>query len=246
METVEVLFEKTEISLTDIRDAIIERAKEYLKQYIAANNARSMQRISRFVAERAPRYRPIISRIPAEHLNVDPEISDKDLDLTLHKHYSELESELLKEGHDIMAASPGDNFPDYETRLQDYLSNAEDFKKSDLASYVSHRRVILDLLEKATKRNDEGKYTYEKLIHRLIMPMQEDSNSAQLSAGNLWLVDERLAFHDYLASDLDIGTFPITDTKDKKRPDICALKTVTTGQSCFLRQRKCPLHPWKL
>ena len=223
METVEGLFKNTEISLTDIRDAIVERTKEYLKQYIDENKARSNQRVSRFIAKRAPRYRPIISRIPEEHLNVDPEISDKELDLTLHKHFSELESELLKEGHDIMAASPGDDFTDYEARLQDYLSKAEDIKKSDLASYVSHRRVILDLFEKATKRDDDGKYIHEKLIHQLIMPMRVDSNTAPLNAGNLWLVDERLAFHDYLASDLDIDTFPITDTEDKKRPDICTL-----------------------
>ena len=223
METVEGLLENTEISLTDIRDAVIGRAKVYLKEHIAENKERSKLRISRFVAQRAPRYRPILSRISEEQLNVDPEVSDKELDLTLHKHFSELESELLNEGHDIMAASPGDDYTEYEARLRDYLSKAEDIKKSDLASYVSHRRVILDLFEKATKRDDDGNYIHEKLIHQLIMPMRVDSNTAPVNAGNLWLVDERLAFHDYLASDLNIDTFPITDTEEKKRPDICAL-----------------------
>ncbi len=114
--------------------------------------------ISRFVATRAPRYRPILSRIPEDQLNVDPDISDKDLDLTLHKHFASLEAELLSEGHDIMAASPGEDFSDYEARLREYLNKADDIKKSDLASYVSHRRVILDLFEKATQRDANGNY----------------------------------------------------------------------------------------
>lgn len=223
MESVEGLLEKSEISLTDIREAVIERAKDYLKEHIAANKEKSKERVSRFVATRAPRYRPILSRIPEDQLNVDPDISDKDLDLTLHKHFASLEAELLSEGHDIMAASPGEDFSEYEARLREYLNKADDIKKSDLASYVSHRRVILDLFEKATQRDADGNYVREELIHQLIMPMRVDSNTVALNAGNLWLVDERLAFHDYLASDKTINSFPITNAKDAKEPDICVL-----------------------
>jgi len=223
METVEGLLAKTEISIADIQEAVILRAKEYLNEHIAANKERSKERINQFVATRAPRYRPILSRIPEDQLNVDPDISDKELDLTLHKQFASLESELLAEGHDIMAASPGEDFADYETRLREYLSKADDIKRSDLASYVSHRRVILDLFEKATRRDEQGNYVREELIHQLIMPMRVDSTTVALNAGNLWLVDERLAFHEYLASDKTINSFPITDAKDTKEPDICAL-----------------------
>lgn len=223
MESVEGLLEKTEISLADIRDSVMSRAKEYLKEHIAANQQRSKERISTFVGSRAPRYRPILSRIPDEQLNVDPDISDRDLDLTLHKHFAALESELLAEGHDIMSASPGEDFADYEARLREYLSKADDIKRSDLASYVSHRRVILDLFEKATKRDELGNYVREELIHQLIMPMQVSSDSAGLNAGNLWLVDERLAFHDYLASDKTLSSMPITKSKETKEPDLCVL-----------------------
>ena len=222
-ESVEELLEKTEISLADIRGAVIGRAEAFLKDHLSENKEKSKERVSRFVATTAPRYRPILSRIPEDQLNVDPDISDKDLDLALHKHFAALESELLAEGHDIMAASPSDDFMDYEARLRAYLSKAEDIKKSDLASYVSHRRVILDLFEKATQRDAEGKYAREELIHQLIMPMRVDSNSVTLNAGNLWLIDERLAFHDYLASDKPLSSMPITGSTDTKEPDLCVL-----------------------
>lgn len=222
-ENVDAMFEKTEITLPQIRAAVIEKAAAHLTDYVADNLRRSKERVEKFVSQRAPRYRPIMSRIPEGNLNVDPEISDKDLDLTLHKHLVEIESQLLAEGHDIMAPSVTTNYEEYQKRLKDYLSKAEDLKMSDLANYVSHRKVIIDLLEMAIKRLPDGKYAREDLIHGLIMPMQKSSSEVFFDSCNLWLVDERLAFHNYLASDKTLASMPITKSEDTKEPDICAL-----------------------
>ena len=73
------------------------------------------------------------------------------------------------------------------------------------------------------ERGEDGKYLKEDLIHTLIMPMRTDSTDAPLNAGNLWLIDERLTFHDYLSSDKPIKKMPITESDDSKRPDLCAL-----------------------
>jgi hypothetical protein len=222
-ENVDAIFENTELSLPQIRAAVIEKAATHLHQYVAENLRRSKDRVEKFVSQRAPRYRPIMARIPDESLNVDPDISDKELDLTLHKYLAEIESQLLAEGHDIMAPSVTTNYEEYRKRLKDYLSKAEDLKMSDLANYVSHRKVIIDLLEMAIKRLPDGKYAREDLIHGLIMPMQKSSSEVFFDSCNLWLVDERLAFHNYLASDKTLASMPITKSEDAKEPDICAL-----------------------
>src|SRR5271169_156685 len=122
-----------------------------------------------------------------------------------------------------MAENPSEKIDEYTSKLQAYLQKAEDIKKSDLAGYVSHRRVILDLFEKAIQRNAEGRYVREELIHRLIMPMRMDSNNVPLNAGNLWILDERLAFHDYLASDKPLASVPITGSSDTAEPDLVVL-----------------------
>jgi len=88
---------------------------------------------------------------------------------------------------------------------------------------VSHRRVILDILAKAVQRGPDGKYSREDRIHYLIMPMGTDSNSAEPESCNLWLIDERLAFHDYLASDKTLRSMPITNAEETKEPDLVAL-----------------------
>jgi hypothetical protein len=65
---------------------------------------------------------------------------------------------------------------EYKERLSEYLRKAEDLKKSDLANYVSHRKVIIDLLQKSIERLDDGRYAREDMIYELIMPMRKDSS----------------------------------------------------------------------
>ncbi|MDD5125113.1 ATP-binding protein, partial [Methylovulum sp.] len=219
---VDEIFSDSEITLKELRNQVLERSKFYLADFLQENLQAAINRIDQFVSEKAPRYRPIIAHICQNDLAIDPNISDKDLELHLHKHLAEVERNMLEQGHQIMASFDND-FDDYEERLNQYLQIAKDIKKSDLANYVSHRRVIIDLLEKSIQRTETGRYAREDLIHGLIMPMRKDSNDVLMDEYNLWLVDERLAFHNYLASDKTLNAMPITGANSTKEPDICAL-----------------------
>lgn len=217
------LFASADVSQKEIREAVIARAAAFLAAYLDEKRRLGNERVSEFVATKAPRYRPILNRIPTDQLAVDPDMSDKDLELVLHKHLAEIERGLLADGHDVMMPAESESYEDYRLRLQAYLKTAEDIKKSDLASYVSHRRVILDLLEKSIQRRADGKYEREDLIHNLIMPMSHTSDDLHVDTCNLWLIDERLAFHDFLASDKTLAAMPITCSQSTKEPDLLAL-----------------------
>ena len=219
------LFEITEVSFREIRDRVLERSADFLCTYLEEKRALGRERVERFVIRRAPRYRPILGRVPDEELAVDPDMSDRDLDLLLHKHLSRIENELIQEGHDVMAPRDDEGYLDYHARLEDYLSKAEDIKRSDLANYISHRKVIIDLFEMAIKRRGDGTYVREDLLHGLIMPMRKDSTEVLQDSCNLWLIDERLAFHDYLASDKSLESIAITGSSERKEPDIVGLRT---------------------
>jgi hypothetical protein len=222
------MFASVELSQREIREAIIACAAKFLAGYLKEQRRLGKERVTSFVAKKAPRYRPILSRIPEEQLAVNPDITDKDLDVVLHKHLAEIERKMLMDGHDVMHPQEHESFPDYRKRLDEYLKTAEDIKRSDLANYVSHRRVIIDLLEMAIQRKEGGGYAREDLIHSLIMPMRKDSNEIPIESCNLWLIDERLAFHDYLASDKPLGSMPITGASGGKEPDIVALNVFDT------------------
>lgn len=222
-ENVEGLFGEKEISLQDIRDNIFPKIKDFLSESLQVNIEAGRSRVEEFVAKKAPKYRPILGRIPADSLIVDPNISDKDLEIHLHGHLAEIERDLLEKGQDIMNPLSGESTETYRKRIKDYLEEVSDVRKSNLANYVCHRKVIIDLLEKALEKNSDGKYVNENVIHEFIMPMRKDSNDVFLENCNLWLLDERLVFHDYLASDKPIKSMPISGSEEAKEPDILAL-----------------------
>lgn len=222
-ESPQLLFAGKELSLEEIRRAVIDSAQRHLAPYLQEKTAEARERVEHFVTHRAPRYRPILKRIPEGKLAIDPTISDKDLELTLHKELADIEGQLLEEGQELLSPKSTESYPDYRERLAEYLQKADDLKKSDLASYVFHRRVILDLFAKAIERDEMGSYVREGIIHELIMPMRCESKDLRANDCNLWLIDERLAFHHYLASDKPISTMPITGSLSGKEPDITAL-----------------------
>lgn len=226
VEDVDSIFD--EISFKNIREAVFERSKEYLKDVLAENMSAGRKRVEDFIDNQSPRYRPIKNYISDDLLIVDPEKTDKELELHLHSQWYEVERQLVSEGHDIMQPQQEDHLEEYKKRLDSYLQKAEDLKKSDLANYVSHRKVIIDLLQKSIGMLDSGKYAREDIIHELIMPMRKDSSEVHLDSCNLWLIDERLAFHNYFASDKTLNAMPVTDNMSNKEPDLLSLKVFDT------------------
>ena len=222
-ENVGALFQGKEISFQDIRSSIFPKIKNYLSKSLQENIEAGKLRLKTFVDEKAPKYRPILGRIPDGELVVDANISDKDLELHLHKHLAELERDIIEKGNEIMSPVAGEKKEDYQRRVKDYLKDVSTVKQSDLAGYICHRKVIIDLLEKALERNQKGEYATEDVIHELIMPMRKESDDVLPENCNLWLLDEKLVFHHYLASDKTINSMPITGASDQNEPDILAL-----------------------
>lgn len=222
-ESMEGLFNTQELSIKTIRDEVLKRSQIYLNDVLNKNISAGKQRVEDYIATSAPRYRPITRYIEDKELIVDPERSDKDIELHLHEQWYAVERQLLCEGQQIMQPRGHEQAEAYEERIQLYLQKVEDLKKSDLANYVSHRKVIIDLLEKAIERTSDGKYVKEEIIHDLIMPMRKESSEVFLDSCNLWLVDERLAFHNYLASDKPLSSMPINESNSGKEPDLLAL-----------------------
>lgn len=222
-ESSEGLFSADEISFNEIRSHVIDRITKYLESYLQENKEAGKQKVVDFVDKKAPQYRPILDMIPENDRIVDPNISDKDLELKLHRHLKDIESDILLEGHALMQPTNIEDEADYSRRIGEYSTKVIGLKKSDLANYVIHRKVILDLFEKALQLKTEGKYFTEDVIHQLIMPMRKESTELFGDDSNLWLVDERLAFHNFLASDKTLKSMPITGSESTKEPDLCAL-----------------------
>lgn len=63
------------------------------------------------------------------------------------------------------------------------------------------RRSVIDLFEKSLELDDSGNYSSEGVVHDIIFPRRGDSDKTPFNEHNLWLIDERLNFTEYVSSD---------------------------------------------
>jgi hypothetical protein len=220
--------DSSEVSVEDIRASVLGVVEEQLAEHLAVSREAGRERIANFVRSTAPRYRPLLKRFEDLSLTVDPRINDRDLELELHRQLQRVETEVIKQGQEVLAQSNDLTTEQFDDQLRQYLSKVEDIKMSDLAGYVARRRTVLEILRKLIQADATGKYSREELVHQLLMPMRTDSDTIPSDASNMWIIDERLAFHEYLGSDKTLKSIPVTGSKSTKEPDVLALQLIDT------------------
>ena len=67
--------------------------------------------------------------------------------------------------------------------------------------YVIHRKITLSFLDRHFQARNEEKYPLEESVHKIIFPLRKTSDDVTAEEMNLWIIDERLAYHYFLASD---------------------------------------------
>ena len=75
-----------EISFSMLRQVVLEKCNSYLKEYLVENIKEGHDRLTKFVSDRAPQYRPILGYLAKNELIIDPSITDAKLDLLLHSY----------------------------------------------------------------------------------------------------------------------------------------------------------------
>ncbi len=217
-----------EMTREELDSEVAQVLKHVAEPYTTQLRREKRQVIENFIQQDAPqfrfqlqdRYRERLERIPAN-------ISRDQLDVELYKSQKDIELEhrqraaaIKKVPLDTAAGSR-----EYTALYQQYLDDENELGKAALAKYVVHRRTILEMLDTALKVQDSGAYAREDLVHSLIYPMQADSEGVEFSRQNLWVVDERLAYHSYLASDLPMRSLKAVNAMGGDEPDLAIFNT---------------------
>jgi hypothetical protein len=209
------------VTMQEIRNAVFESCRKYLEPYTKPIRAKKRKRIEDFIATDGPMYRPILKYVEDKVDLIDPEVNDDVLDLKLYQAYHELLLELKSNGQKLFQEDlGGGNWDEYQKRFQEYFSRVNDVNKSDLARYICHRRAILDYLHKQLSINDDGKYRREERVHQIIFPLGKTSDEVPFDTWNLWLLDEKLVYHTFLASDKPLNTNLQVKVNSRKEPDL--------------------------
>lgn len=194
---------ETLIPRAEIRDKVLEFIEEDLRNIIENINAAKYDRIKRYIHRYAPQYKFLLRHASSFLNKLSPNPGNSEIETILHREHHQREVELKRESTRIIReAEKVDDYQGYHQRLKHFIDNYNELGVSALAQYVSHRKIILEFLQRAISRQDgDGKYPLERVVHQLVFPMRFTSEEIPDSQQNLWMIDERLTFHTFIASD---------------------------------------------
>ena len=207
-------------------DIISEAAKlliPYLEADIEIYNENKKAKIEKFIFNKNPRYRLLLSKYPECISSILLSDDDEKLELELFKQEQQYKLKLKQEGKELQKViKENKNAKDIVSKSTAYAEKLSEMGKSSLAEYIVHRKSVLDLLEGNLKYQDSDghSYGYEESIHQLVFPMQKTSDDIDYTSHNLWLIDEKLSYHYYLASDKKISSMLPIQSNSMNEPDI--------------------------
>lgn len=199
------------ISQYDIEEAASELAKSAIGEDVRKRQQKKTAQIQDYVKNSAPWHQDTVNDVDLSKVPYNP--SDEQIESILQEEKFRKETAVRKEVNRTLAENDVESLKRNTAELVRKISTSS---KNDLTHYVAMRRSILDLFERSLQIGDEGKYSSEGVVHDIIFPRKGDSLRTSFDEHNLWLIDERLNFTEYLSSDVPL------DGGNTERPDLLA------------------------
>lgn len=177
--------------------------------------------IENFIITKEPEYRVLLKHAPREINGIASNLPDNKLDIELYKIKQKLELDIRENSRELFSKkskTPTED-PLYKDKFNTFVEKMQDLRQSELTKYVIHRRTMLELLNAALRKED-GKYALEEQVHKILYPTRTTSDDIEFGHQNLWIIDERLAYHYHIASDIEFYKNKITTSSSADRPDI--------------------------
>jgi len=213
-----------EVTFAQLRDRILEGAQQFLAESLADLEAVKQHRISAVLDDEFPEYAYLrsyngadLARIPVDATIADIESEVAQIHFKNQKTGRRLLKETLQdlEKHAILDAET------FTSEFGARFESATTINQANLFSYLLFRQSVLGLYDQILRKSGD-RFQKEAAIHNLIFPMgREHSGTQAFLKHNLWLVDERLTYANYIASDKQIRTHkPLFGVRSQGEPDL--------------------------
>lgn len=215
------IFDKeTETPLFELSEKMIYKeaaqvAKSLFSLDIEDRYKRKKADVEHYVFSQAPWNKTLLKDVDMNSIPVG--ISEFDLEMRFQKIKFDKEQKAriaLNELLNRQEKQRTDEVDGYEEEVNEILQSVTETAKNDLAHYVCQRKKVLDLFEDLRRRIDNGKAHKEKEMHSLIFPMITNDREVEYDNHNLWLLDERFNFTQFVSSD------EVISKVDHKEPDL--------------------------
>jgi serine/threonine protein kinase len=199
------------VSQADVEKEAAEISRAAIGDEITARQEKKKERVQSYVDDEAPWHRAILRSVDLSSMPYKPSKEEIELRLQKEKYRQEIEvtgkiGKLLKEG----------NIDDLKENVTELVSQISETSKNDLTHYIALRRKVLELFGKNLEIDPDGRYSSEGAVHDIIFPRRKDTDSIPFDDHNLWIIDERLNFTNYVSSDKSLGD------GSADRPDLLA------------------------
>ena len=211
------------VGMNTLRQKIVDAAKEYLAPYLDSIDKKRSEAVQDYVSTKNPALRFVPQYCPEALKEIEPNTSDERIDEVLYSYKGKAEYQLRKKSASLLKTQ-SKNVEEIVQQIKKVEGEISDVQKGNLANYILFRKMVIDLLDKRLSLCGDGKFEKEEIIHDIFMPRKTTSGELNEEGHNLWLLDERLTFHHFAASDEPLKKNMDSDSPD--RPDIMLLSDV--------------------
>ena len=202
------------ISQSSIERAVALIARESLGAIITSRQEKKRKHVQDYVSKSAPWHSTIVEEIDLQLMpyNASPE----QIEEFFQKEKFKQEVEIRRKMDEILSHTTAGNMQDGIRAIIEKISRTS---RNDLIHYIALRKHVLSIFSKSIERGDDHRYLDEGTLHDIIFPRRKDSKSLAFEDHNLWIIDERLNFTEYVGSDKPLNG------GNADRPDLIAFDT---------------------
>jgi hypothetical protein len=205
---------------TFINSAIGEAEKE-LETHLVKNRTDIKERVTKVIEHEMPDARAVLRKIDTFVKAISPNDSPKALRRRINEAKFAHEMDVKDSVDELIEKC--ENTDQAKVAAEAILAEVTETSKSKLLGYVAFRKAVLEIYRKQVGLQPDGKFSREDAVHDLIFPRKGTSDRVSFDDRNLWIIDDRLAFHHLLSSDLplsEIKSIVVAPEGEKKRPDL--------------------------
>jgi len=173
----------------------VTRNLKVFQEELKSREEKKRQKVVDYVEKEAPWHKSYLQDI--DMTSVPYHLNDEIIEVELYKARLQQEVHARTKIKEILD-NPNASIDKQVEQLVDSISKAN---TSELVHYVALRKTILRVFKKSLEIKEDGKYSKEEAVHNIIFPTKRDSDSVSYDEHNLWMIDERLNFTEYISSD---------------------------------------------
>lgn len=196
------------LSKKHIESEVAELVRSKFSNELTPRKNKKVNRIKEYVDMNAPWNKFLLKELDYDTIPFN--VSDKEIDSALNKIAFDKEQTVKASVAKVLKTNNADEINKHVNEITEQVI---ELGRGNLAHYVALRRVILDIFAKSLKLKETNRHELENIIHKIVFPLKKNTDSISYEDHNLWLLDEKLSFSEYVASDTPLNT-------GDERPDL--------------------------